>query len=50
MNQAGVSGQDLLVFLGQGGHREIPQGFDGGNKYTTLAPDENHLYWMTPAS
>jgi len=29
-----------LIFIGQGGHRGIPQGFDRGDKYTTLAPDD----------
>ena len=40
MHQTGVSRQDLLIFFGQGGHRAIPQSFDGGDKYTTLAPDD----------
>jgi hypothetical protein len=40
MYQSGVGRQDLLVFRGQGGHREFLPGFDGCGKYTTLAPIE----------
>ncbi len=40
MHQSGVGRQNLLVFVGQGGHREFLPGFDGSGKYTTLAPLE----------